>query len=88
MFLRGDMLRLFLRRMDPLGEWRLPFEMSCRQVMMRSLGGCVDTLSLLDRLVRDRMLLGRPFFEAISHSRIRKRLLNAQSCRNTFSDPV
>lgn len=90
--LRGDMLRL-LRRIDPLGEcrlgeWRLPFEMPCRQVMMRSLGGCVDALSRLERLVRESMLLGRPIFEAESHSRIRRRLLKAQSCRNTLSDPV
>jgi hypothetical protein len=38
---RGEALR---RGSELLVESKLPWEMPCRQVMMRSLGGCVDTL--------------------------------------------
>lgn len=41
--LRGEALR---RGSELLVESKLPCDMPCRQVMMRSLGGCVDTLSL------------------------------------------
>jgi hypothetical protein len=40
--LRGEALR----RGNELLESKLPFDMSCRQVMMRSFGGCVDILLL------------------------------------------
>ena len=90
--LRGDALR---RGRELFVESKLPCEMPCRQVMIRSLGGCVDMLSLLDRLVRDSMLLGRPIFDPplfmddVSHvSLIRKRLTKAQSCLKTFNEPV
>jgi hypothetical protein len=86
--LRGETLRPLFRRIDPV-ESKLPCEMLCRHVMMRSFGGCVDTLSLLDRLVRDRMLLGRPFLDDVSQvSLSRTRLSYAQSCLNTFNDPL
>jgi hypothetical protein len=90
--LRGEALR---RGREPLVESKLPLDMPCRQVMMRSLGGCVDTLSLREWLVRDSMLLGRPILEPallsddVSHaSLIRMRLANAQSCLKTFMAPV
>src|SRR5690348_1002954 len=57
---RGDALR---RARELLVESKLPCDMPWRHVMMRSFGGCVETLSLRDRLVRDNMLLGRPIFE-------------------------
>ena len=84
--LRGEALR---RGRDEL-ESKLP--MPCRHVMIRSFGGCVDILSLLE--VRDIMLLGRPipdarFMDAVSNcSLIRRRFAKAQSCRNTFNAPV
>ena len=61
-----------LRRGRELVESRLPCDMPCRHVIMRSFGGCVDTLSRRDRLVREIILLGRPipdalFMEAVSH---------------------
>ena len=52
-----------LRRGSEVLESKLPWEIPCRQVMMRSLGGCVDILLLRDWLVRDKILLGRPSFE-------------------------
>jgi hypothetical protein len=89
--LRGEALR----RGSELFESKLPCEMPCRQVMMRSLGGCVDMLLLREWLVRDKMLLGRPSLELallsdpVSHaSLIRKRLAKAQSCLNTLIAPV
>lgn len=86
--LRGETLRPFLRRTEPV-ESKLPCEIPCRQVMMRSFGGCVDTLSRLERLVRERMLLGRPILDEVSQvSRSRTRLSYAQSCLKTFSDPL
>jgi hypothetical protein len=65
---RGEALR---REME-LVESMLPCDMPCRHVMMRSFGGCVDMLSLRDRLVRDIILLGRPmpdalFMDVVSH---------------------
>jgi hypothetical protein len=84
-----------LRRGRELLESKLPCDIPCRHVMMRSLGGWVDMLSLLERwLVRDKMLLGRPmpdalFIDAVSScSLMRMRFAKAQSCRNTFSAPV
>lgn len=86
--LRGETLRPLLRRIDPV-ESKLPCEMSCRHVMIRSFGGCVDTESLLERLFRERMLLGRPNLEDVSHvSLSRTRLSYAQSCLKTFKDPL
>jgi hypothetical protein len=89
--LRGELLR----RGSELLESKLPCDMPCLQVMMRSLGGCVEMLLLREWLVRDRMLLGRPSLEPallrepVSHvSLIRTRLLNAQSCLNTLIAPV
>jgi hypothetical protein len=90
--LRGDALR---RASELLVESKLPCDMPCRQVMIRSFGGCVDMLSLRDRLVRDNMLLGLPIFgpalrsDVVSHVSLnRMRFANAQSCLNTFSAPV
>lgn len=86
--LRGETLRTLRRRMEPV-ESKLPWEMFWRQVMMRSFGGCVDTLSLLERLVRERMLLGRPIFDDVSQVSLRRmRLSYAQSCRKTFNEPL
>jgi hypothetical protein len=89
--LRGEALR----RGSELLESKLPCEMPCRHVMIRSLGGCVDMLLLREWVVRDRMLLGRPSLEPallidpVSHaSLIRKRLAKAQSCLNTLIAPV
>lgn len=88
--LRGEALRME----SEVPESMLPWVMSWRQVMMRSLGGCVDTLSRRDRLVREIMLLGRPmtdarFIRVLSHcSLCRIRFWNAQSCRNTLRAPV
>lgn len=68
----SDFLGEALRRGTELLESKLPCAMPCRQVMMRSLGGCVERLSLRERLVRDIMLLGRPMpevllMDAVSH---------------------
>lgn len=89
--LRGELLR----RGNELFESKLPWDMPCLQVMMRSFGGCVDMLLLREWLVRDRMLLGRPSLEPalrkepVSHaSLMRTRLLYAQSCLNTLIAPV
>ena len=80
----------------PLTESKLPWDMSCRQDMMRSFGGCVEVLSLRVRPVwEDRMLLGRPNLdrfentEAVSQlSMARVRFENAQSWRKTLIAPV
>lgn len=89
--LRGELLR----RGNELLESKLPCDMPCRQVIIRSLGGCVDMLLLREWLVRDRMLLGRPSLDPallkdpVSHvSLMRMRLLYAQSCLNTLIAPV
>ena len=83
-----------LRRGREFVESKLACDMLCRHVIIRSFGGCVDTLSRRDRLVRDMMLLGRPipdilFMDAVSHCSLsRMRFWWAQSCLNTFSAPV
>ena len=88
MDLRGEGLRPLLLRTDPL-ESKLPCETLCCQFMMRSLGGWVDTLSRLDRLARDTTLLGRPNLEEFSQTFFScMRFSYAQSCRNTFNDPL
>ena len=49
----------------------------------------MDTLSLLERLVRDKMLLGRPSLDDVSQVSLnRTRFSNAQSCRKTLSEPL
>ena len=86
--LRGEALRALLLRADPV-ESKLPCEMLCCQFMMRSLGGWVDTLSRLERLARDTILLGRPSLEEVSHRFLScMRFSYAQSCLNTFNDPL
>jgi hypothetical protein len=94
---RGEELRAMLRRgVGPFTESKLPWESSCRQFMMRSLGGCVDVLSLLAR-PNERILFERPTLEparlektdAASQLSVRRfRLACAQSCRKTLIEPV
>jgi len=102
--LRGLTLRVFLPRPPlpaPLPESKLPvFAMSCRQLRMRSEGGCVLLLSRRVRpLVRVAMLLGRLrapggliFLEKTDEvsqaSFVRSRFWYAQSCLKTFMLPV
>lgn len=90
--LRGEALR---RGSELFVESKLPCEMPWRQVMMRSIGGCVEMLSRRDRLEREIMLFGRPIFEparfidVVSQASLRRmRFANAQSCLNTFKEPV
>lgn len=92
--LANDLRGEALRRGRELFKSKLLWEMPWRHVMMRSFGGCVETLSRLERLVLERMLLGLPipdasFIEAVSQvSLLRMRFANAQSCRKTLMAPV
>jgi hypothetical protein len=95
--LRGEVLRAMLPRgVDPLTESKLPCDSSCRQLMIRSLGGCVAVLSRLD-LPSESTLGDRPVLEPARFEKTdaasqlsvnRFRFLCAQSCRKTFIEPV